>query len=133
MNQDPPVFVATIPASAQGTPAADAKRALLLERMLAHVEPTIALSTEHLHPTSRQRLADGSLSTVSYPNEYGGFVYVGDEENEPSEPELATIFQIVRSADIVWIKFDKDVPAVEDLPTFENPLWTRDHELRPSR
>lgn len=84
----------------------------------------IALSTEHLHPDNRQRLIDGALSVVTYPNEYGGFVHVGPaSENAPSEPELATLFEVVRSVGIVWIKFDRDAPVVDGLSTFEDPPW----------
>lgn len=121
-----PCLVAAATASAPSTsPAnADVQRASLLQRVLAHAEPMIALSTEHLHPDNRQRLADGALSVLAYPNDYGGFVHVGEvAENAPSEPELAAIFTIARSAGIVWIKFDRDVPAVEGLPTFEDPPW----------
>lgn len=122
MNQDSTTAASSVPA--QSTADAETKLASPRESVLAHAEPLIALSTEHLHPDSRQRLADGMLSVVAYPNEYGGFVYVGQaEENEPTEPELAAIFEIARSANIVWIKFDRDIPVVDGLATFEDPPW----------
>lgn len=122
MNQVPP-SLAAVSASDQSTLPATADMALR-QRVLAQAEPMVTLSTAHLHSDNRQRLADGALSVLTYPNEYGGFVYVGEaNENDPSEPELAAIFEIVRSASIVWIKFDRDVPAVEGLLTFEDPPW----------
>ena len=45
--------------------------------LLAHAEPLAALSIAHLSPTTRQKLADDDLSVNAYPNEFGGFVYVG--------------------------------------------------------
>ncbi len=124
MHHSLPVAPTTTSATVQSSADADAQLASLRHRVLACVEPMIALSTEHLHPDNRQRLSDGALSVVTYPNEYGGFVYVGPEsENAPAEPELAALFELVRSASIVWIKFDRDAPVVDGLATFEDPPW----------
>ncbi|WP_228403760.1 hypothetical protein [Diaphorobacter nitroreducens] len=124
MNQVPPIVSASVLSPVQSTGDTDAQLASLRRSILACAEPMVALSTEHLHPDTRLRLAKGALSVVTYPNEYGGFVYVGTEGgNTPSEPELAAIFEVVRDADIVWIKFDRDTPVVEGLPTFEDPPW----------
>jgi hypothetical protein len=126
MNHAPQSFFPGTSAPALTTTAADAdaQRAALLQRLLDHAEAMIALSAEHLHPDSRQRLADGALSVLAYPNEYGGFVYVGEAgASDPSEPELASIFEITRIAGIVWIKFDRDTPVVEGLSSFDTPPW----------
>jgi len=125
MPQAPPSLVAASAASAPSTfPVDVAAQLALRQRVLSHAEPTVALSTAHLHPDHRQRLADGALSVLTYPNKYGGFVYVGEAgDNDAAEPELAAIFEIVRGAGIVWIKFDRDIPEIEGLPTFEDPPW----------
>ncbi|MDI9688517.1 hypothetical protein [Burkholderia cenocepacia] len=126
MNQAPPSLAAAATAPVPSTPQTDAEAqpVSLRERVLAHAEPLVALSTAHLHPDNRQRLADGGLSVLTYPNEYGGFVYVGEAgENEPTEPELAAIFAAARGANIVWIKFDADAEVVDGLPTFDDPPW----------
>jgi hypothetical protein len=124
MNQDSPIVPVTSSVPEQRTSDAVGHIAALRRSALACAEPIVALSTEHLHPNNRQRLADGALSVLTYPNEYGGFVYVGPEaENAPSEPELAVIFEVLRAAGIAWIKFDRDAPAVEGLTTFDDPPW----------
>lgn len=82
-----------------------------------HIEPLLAISIEHLRPETRQALANDALSTHAYPNEYGGFIYVG--MSTPKEPELAAIFEAVRCIDVVWIKFDVDAEVVEGFPTFD--------------
>lgn len=122
MNQVPPIVTVAPPAQSAGE--ADARLASLRRSILARSEPMVALSTEHLHPDTRQQLANGALSVLAYPNEYGGFVHVGTEgENTPTEPELAAIFDALRGTHVVWIKFDRDTPAVDGLPTFEDPPW----------
>jgi len=40
-------------------------------------EPLAALSITHLTTDTRQKLAADDLSVNAYPNDYGGFVYVG--------------------------------------------------------
>ena len=80
-------------------------------------EPLAALSISHLAPATRQKLADDDLSVNAYPNEYGGFIYVGAPRySVPAEPDLATIFAIAEQAGIVWLKFDSDAAIVDGLP-----------------
>lgn len=82
-------------------------------------EPLAVLSTAHLTPDTRTRLAEGKLSVLVYPNEYGGFIYVGDPaENNPTEPELKAVFEVAAQAGLVWLKFDRDAALVEGLPVF---------------
>lgn len=84
------------------------------------VEPLAALSITHLTPATRHKLAAGELSVTAYPNEYGGFVYVGAPRfNVPAETELAAIFDVAGRAGIVWLKFDSDAGVVEGLPVFD--------------
>ena len=86
-----------------------------------HTEPLAAISIANLRPSTRQRLADGGLSVIDYPNDYGGFVYVDPkEEHTPQETELANLLAIARRAGIVWIKFDCDAPAVDGVPVFDD-------------
>lgn len=86
-----------------------------------HAEPLVAISTAHLRPSTRRLLADGALSVLAYPNDYGGFVYVGAKgDNIPQEPELAALFAAAHRAGIVWIKFDADAETVDGLPTFDD-------------
>ena len=83
-------------------------------------EPLAALSISHLAPATRQKLADDDLSVNAYPNEYGGFIYVGAPRySVPAEPDLATIFAIAEQAGIVWLKFDSDAAIVDGLPIYE--------------
>jgi hypothetical protein len=69
--------------------------------LLQLAEPLAALSITHLTPSTRQKLAADDLSVNAYPNEYGGFVYVG-------APRYS-----------VWLKFDSDAAIVDGLPVFD--------------
>ena len=88
--------------------------------LLAHAEPLAALSISHLTLTTRQKLADDDLSVNAYPNEVGGFVYVGAPSyNVPAESDLAAIFSVAEQAGIVWLKFDSDAAIVDGFPVFD--------------
>ncbi len=83
-------------------------------------EPLAALSITHLTAATRQKLADDDLSVHAYPNEYGGFVYVGAPRYSiPAETDLAAIFEVAEQAGIVWLKFDSDAAIVDRMPVFE--------------
>lgn len=91
----------------------------LVAGLLKLAEPMAALSIDHLTPLTRRKLADNELSVHAYPNEYGGFVYVGDSpETAPTEGDLATIFDLARRARLVWLKFDADAGVVDGLQTY---------------
>jgi hypothetical protein len=91
-----------------------------VNKLLQHIEPLLALSTAHLSPTTRQKLAEDQLSVNAYPNDHGGFVYVGHPVySTPTEPELAEIFKLAAQAQVVWLKFDGDAAIVDDLPVFD--------------
>ncbi|UEC01676.1 DUF5983 family protein [Burkholderia vietnamiensis] len=86
-----------------------------------HMEPLVAISIVHLSPCTRQRLADGALSVIAYPNDYGGFVYVDPQgEHTPQEPELAALLTLARRAGVIWIKFDADADVVDGVAVFDN-------------
>lgn len=88
--------------------------------LLDLVEPLAALSICHLTATTRQKLANDDLSVNVYPNDYGGFVYVGSPPyTVPAESDMAVIFEAARLAGIVWLKFDSDAAIVDGLPIFE--------------
>lgn len=90
-----------------------------LESLALASEPMAVLSTAHLTPDTRERLAEDKLSVLAYPNEYGGFVYVGDPvENQPTETDLSVIFEAAVQAGFVWLKFDRDAAKVKGLPVF---------------
>ncbi len=89
--------------------------------LLDLVEPLAALSICHLTAATRQKLANDDLSVNVYPNDYGGFVYVGAPPyTVPAENDMATIFEAARLAGIVWLKFDSDAAIVDGLPIFED-------------
>lgn len=88
--------------------------------LLQLAEPLAALSITHLTPSTRQKLAADDLSVNAYPNDYGGFVYVGAPRyNAPAEADLATVFEVAENAGIVWLKFDSDAAIVDGLPVFD--------------
>ena len=87
--------------------------------LLQLAEPLAALSITHLTPFTRQQLAADDLSVNAYPNDYGGFVYVGAPRYYmPTEADLAAIFDVAEKAGIVWLKFDSDAAVVDGLPVF---------------
>lgn len=92
----------------------------LVALLLKSAEPMAAPSTAHLTLDTRRKLAANELSVHAYPNEYGGFVHVGEPlEMEPAEADLAKVFDIARRAGLVWLKFDGDACVVEGLPTYD--------------
>lgn len=92
----------------------------LAHSLRRHAEPLVAISIAHLRPSTRRLLADGALSVLAHPNDYGGFVHVGSEgDNIAQEPELAAVFAAAQRAGIVWIKFDADAETVDGLPIFD--------------
>jgi len=83
-------------------------------------EPLVALSTAHLTAATRMKLAADDLSVNAYPNEWGGFVYVGAPRYRiPTEADLATIFEFAERAGIIWLKFDGDAALINGLPVFD--------------
>lgn len=90
------------------------------KNLLQHTEPLVSLSITHLTASTGKKLADDDLSINAYPNEFGGFVYVGvPRYSVPTEADLATIFDVAEQAGIVWLKFDSDAAAIADLPIYE--------------
>lgn len=88
--------------------------------LLCQAEPLASLSILHLTPATREKLAQGQLSVVAYPNEYGGFVYVGPRgEDLPEEADLRAIFELARCAALIWLKFDVDAVVIGGLPVFD--------------
>lgn len=89
--------------------------------LLQLTEPLAALSITHLTLATRQKLADDDLSVNAYPNEYGGFVYVGTPRySVPTEADLAVVFEVAEKAGLVWLKFDSDAAIVDGLPVFDD-------------
>lgn len=90
--------------------------------LLQLAEPLAALSISHLSAPTRQKLADNDLSVNAYPNDCGGFVYVGAPPySVPTEADLAVIFEAAKQARLVWLKFDSDSAVVDGLPVFDEP------------
>jgi hypothetical protein len=89
--------------------------------LLRQMEPLSALSISHLTSTTRFKLAQGKLSVPSYPNDYGGFVYVGVRGDAiADEADLQSIIDVARSASLIWLKFDADAEVVDGLPIFRD-------------
>lgn len=89
--------------------------------LLQQAEPLASLSISHLTPASRHMLAEGRLSVHSYPNDYGGFVYVGVRgDNLPEETDLIAIFEVAMRAELIWLKFDADAAIIDGLPVFDD-------------
>ena len=44
---------------------------------------------------------------------------IRDRYSVPTEPDLATIFDVAEQAGIVWLKFDSDAAGIDGLPIYE--------------
>jgi hypothetical protein len=86
------------------------------------IEPLMACSTANLTKETMDWITRGDLPGVSYPNEYGAFVYVPEDDEGSLEgypDDLRGVIELAREYDCGWIKFDRDAPSIGDLPTWE--------------
>lgn len=91
----------------------------------ASVEGMVAVCTSHVRPESLEWLLGGAAGAIVYPNEYGGFMYVGDPQTHGAEgekvpEEVKTIARWARQHGMAWVKFDPDGHVVPALETFEH-------------
>ncbi len=106
----PPQLAETIPVSDVPT-----------DNLLQFGEQLAAISIRHLSPGTRLKLAGNVLSVNAYPDESGGFVYVGTPVYQvPSEPDLAEVFALAGRANIAWLRFDSEAGIVEGLPLYDD-------------
>lgn len=86
-------------------------------------EALAAVSTVHLSDEGRQWLESGMQGAVGYPNEYGGFMYVGEAsqvlESGALPAEVGEVVAWAREHGLVWVKFDADGCEVEGLRRFD--------------
>lgn len=84
------------------------------------LEQLLPLSTGHLTQATCDKISleDDQVDVVAYGNEYGGFVYVGDPENESIYPDLNACLIFARKHGAHWIKFDRDAPENPELETY---------------
>ena len=80
------------------------------------VELLLPLSTAHITQATLDAI---ETHAIAYPNEYGAFVYVNDEILEPVPQDLKTVFDYANAHSIRWVKFDRDAPELDGLPTYE--------------
>ena len=85
-------------------------------RMIDAAEPMVAISTAHLTPLTASLIQSGDIDVSCYPNEYGAFLYVG--ENVSRQADLNAVLERARSLGFVWIKFDSDAAEVNDLEIY---------------
>jgi hypothetical protein len=78
-----------------------------------HIEPMLVISNRHLYPAARKALAAGGGVIIPYP--YGWIVHANICAGEALRPLQA----FARMHDCLWIKFDRDGPVFDSLPTFE--------------
>jgi hypothetical protein len=86
----------------------------------------LVLSTAHLSQHTCQTwlaLAEhghrGSIP-VWAKGDYGWFIYIVDDLDPGSLPDdLAACWRLAVEHKLPWIMFDRDAPAIEELPTYE--------------
>lgn len=76
------------------------------------VETLLAISTHQLQPASMEWLSAGGKGAILYPNEYGGFMFVGYPDCPDFDAvvpaEIARLAENAWRAGLMWIKFDPD-------------------------
>lgn len=85
-------------------------------RMTDAAEPLVALSITHLTPLTASLIQSGDIDVSCYPNEYGSFLYVG--ENTSAQADLDAVLKRARELGYVWIKFDADAAEVDELEIY---------------
>lgn len=82
------------------------------------IEAMLVLSTAHLtDATCNTYLAtDGVFACLK--QDYGWFVHVADDAPADLPTDLEACFHLARSQGCDWIMFDRDAPAIEQLPEF---------------
>lgn len=86
------------------------------------ISKMLVVSTAHLTQETADQLSAESLPVASYPNEYGGFVYVPtdpiDREAGLTE-DIAAVFKLARALHCEWVKLDRDAPELDGLKIYE--------------
>lgn len=92
-----------------------------LEQLKHQIDSIASLSMLHLSPETRQKLAENTLSVNAYPDEFGGFVFLGKPTYAiPVEPDLRRIFKLAADAGAVWLRFDAGAAVIHGLPVYGN-------------
>jgi hypothetical protein len=89
----------------------------------------LELSTAHM--PSSDALEEIKPITSCATNEYGGFVWVGQEELSSLPAWLRPICRWAKAGKAEWVRFDCDAPVVDKLPKFdwENPVTVRETQI----
>lgn len=80
------------------------------------MEPMAVISTAHLLPDTMTWIEQGGYGSACHPNEYGAFLYVGQDDGEDTPPDLAAVLAAARAEGVVWVKFDADASTLDGLP-----------------
>lgn len=93
-------------------------------RKPAPIEPLMAVSNAHVTPAALAWMEGGGSGSIFYPNEYGGFLYLGGPElgtfGDAVPKEVQKIAAWGREQGLVWVKFDPDGCDVDGLAVFEH-------------
>lgn len=89
-----------------------------------HCNVIASLSICHLSAETRLKLARNDLSVNAYPNEFGGFIYLGKPAYiVPVELDLMRIVELASRVGAEWLRFDVDAAVVDGLPVYRNTSW----------
>jgi len=88
------------------------------------IEPLLAVSNAHVTPAALAWMEGGGSGSIFYPNEYGGFLYVGGPEprafGDAVPKEIQAIAAWAREQGMVWVKFDPDGTDLAGMAVFEH-------------
>jgi hypothetical protein len=80
-----------------------------------HIEPMLILSNSHLNTDMRRLLESLAPGIIEY--DWGWIVHVA-EEYKAELKALSPLLAVARDRGCLWIKFDRDGPILDSLPTF---------------
>jgi len=82
------------------------------------ISKVLTVWSGHVPQITMDRISiDGMGVPPCYPNHYGAFMFVGCDE--PTDTDIAAIFELARANGCDWIKFDCDGPVVAGLKKYD--------------
>ncbi|KTE02882.1 hypothetical protein ATE68_22000 [Sphingopyxis sp. H038] len=83
------------------------------------IEPMLVLSTGNLTFETCNVWMKQTDHAVFEKADYGWFVYVAEPDDDELPADLSTCMAFARRRRCMWIMFDRDAPASDELPSYE--------------
>lgn len=83
------------------------------------IEPMLVLSTGNLTFDTCNRYLKQAHHAVFQKRDYGWFVYVIETGQGEIPADLCACMALARRRRCMWIMFDRDAPAADELPSYD--------------